>query len=266
MAEAGMADVETADVGMAVRGEPPLRRKGQAPRRAAPARRRRAVPGGRAVLGGLLVAASVVGLYYASTRANAGPRPSWVVARRALPPGARLGPDDLARESFDLPPAVAARAFHEPSELVGATLIAPLAAGDLVQATAVVAKPSAPPSREVTFTVPRATLGASLEDGERVDIVATYGAGGDAFSTVVLRQALLLAVSRGAARVGGEGDVAVTVAVDDPNDAIALVHAAQIAKITLVRATGAAPITGASTLFRPPAPAQAPASAPVAAR
>jgi Flp pilus assembly protein CpaB len=249
-----MADLDTA-----LRGEPELRRNGHKPGKRAVAPRRRSVPGGRAVLGGLLVAASVVGLYYASTRADSGPRQSWVVARRALPPGARLAADDLARVPIDLPPTVAARAFHEPSELVGATLIAPLAAGDLVQATAVVAKSSAPSSREVTFTVPRATLGASLEEGERVDVVATYGTGGDAFSAVVLRQATVLALNRGNTRVGDEGDVAVTVAVDDPNDAIALVHAAQVAKITLVRATGATPITGPPTLFRPPSPAAAPA-------
>lgn len=247
-----MADVETM-----VRGEPELRRPPPKPGKRAATARRRSVPGGRAVLGGLLVAASVVGLYYASTQAHAGPRQSWVVARHALPPGARLAADDLSKLAIDLPPVVAARAFHEPSELVGATLIAPLAAGDLVQATAVVAKPSAPPSREVTFTVPRATLGASIEDGERVDIVATYGTGGDAFSTVVLRQAIVLALNRGNSRVSDEGEVAVTVAVDDPNDAIALVHAAQIAKVTLVRATGATPITGAPTLFRQPTPAPA---------
>src|SRR5436853_5719179 len=123
-----MADVETMR-----RGEAELRRNGhKSGKRPAPARRR-SVPGGRAVLGGLLVAASVVGLYYASTRANSGPSQSWVVARHALPPGARLVADDLARVAIDLPPTVAARAFHQPSELVGATLIAPLSQGDLVQ-------------------------------------------------------------------------------------------------------------------------------------
>lgn len=236
-----------------LRGEPELRRNGHKPRKPPASARRRSVPGGRAVLGGLLVAASVVGLYYASTRAQSGPSQSWVVARHALPPGARLAADDLSRLAIDLPPAVAARAFHDPGELVGATLIAPLAAGDLVQATVVVAKPSSPPSREVTFTVPRATLGGSLESGERVDVVATYGTGGDAFSTVVMRQAVVLDLNRGNARVSDEGEVAVTVAVDDPNDAIALVHASQVAKITLVRATGATPIVGAPTLFRQPA-------------
>jgi hypothetical protein len=248
-----MAVGESTVGGSTLRGDAPLRRNGHTPRPAPSASRRRSVPGGRAVLGGLLVAASVVGLYYASTLADSGPRQSWVVARHALPPGARLVADDLGRVAIDLPPTVAARAFHEPSELVGATLIAPLAAGDLVQASVVVAKPSAPASREVTFTVPRALLGASVEAGERVDIVATYGTGADAFSTVVMRQAVIVDLNRGNARVSDEGEVAVTVAVEDPNDAIALVHASQVAKVTLVRATGASPVTGPPTMFRQPA-------------
>ncbi len=252
-----------ADIDAVVRGDHDLGGNGRRPRRpaAAPAgagrsaARRRSVPGGRAVLGGLLVAASVVGLYYASTRAQAGPTESWVVARDALPLGARLTEGDLTRVAIDLPPAVAARAFGDPSALVGATLIAPVAAGDLIQASVVVAKPSAPSSREVTFTVLRSTLGATVEEGERVDIVATYGTGGDAFSTVVLRQAVVLALDRGNARVGDEGPVVVTVAVDDPADAVALVHAAQVAKVALVRATGAAPAygEGAADVFRQPA-------------
>src|SRR5262245_58678331 len=135
-----MADVDTA-----VR-EPELRRNGHRPAKPAgrPASARpRSVPGGRAVRGGLLVAASVGRLYYASTRSSAGPTESWVVARHALPSGARLSAEDLTRVTMDLAPTVAARAFHHPSELVGATLIAPVAAGDLIQATVVVAKPSA---------------------------------------------------------------------------------------------------------------------------
>lgn len=242
-----------ADAGLAVRTEGEAR-NGQRPGASAPAPRRRAVPGGRAVLGGLLVAAAVVGLFYASTRSQAPPRQTYVVARRAIAPGARLGRDDLGRVAIDLPPAVAGRAFHDPSTLVGATVVAPLAAGDLIQASAVVSKPSAPPSREVTFAVPGATLSSSVEEGERIDVVATYGSGTDAFSTIVLRQALVVGLDRGRSSVGDQPDVSVTVAVDDPTDAVALAHAVQLAKLTVVRATGATPISGSSPVYRQPVP------------
>ena len=251
MADAATAARVEGDVGVARNGHRPP----------APARRR-SVPGGRAILGGLLVASAVVGLFYASTRTDAGPRQSWVVARHALAPGARLTPADLRPVPIDLPPDVAARAFSDPSELIGATLIAPLGAGDLVQASAVVAKRSGPVSRELTFPVSRATLADSLEQGERVDVVATYGAGADAFSTVVLRQVLVVDLDRGRDRVGDQGDATMTVAVDDPAEAVAFAHAVQVAKLTVVRATGAAPINGNGSSFRQPGAPNAVAGRP----
>jgi hypothetical protein len=217
------------------------------------------------VLGGLLVAAAVVGLFWASSRSHAGPSQSFVVARHALAPGARLEASDLGRQPLDLPPALAERVFTDARALVGATLVAPLAPGELIQASAVVAKPSGAASRELTFAVPRSTLAANLEQGERIDVVATYGSGPEAFSTVVLRQALVVALDRGRGRVGDQSDAAVTVALDDPNDAVAMAHAVQLAKLTVVRATGAAPASGTSPAFRQPVPS-ASASSPAAAR
>ena len=205
-------------------------------------------------MGGLLVAASAVGLFSLSSRAQSGPRQSYVVARHAVAPGARLSAADLTRVALDLPPTMQRHAFREVRTLVGATVVAPLAAGDLVQASAVVAKPSDPASREITFGLARPTLAASLEQGERVDVVATYGSGADAYSTVVLRQALVVGLERGRDRVGGGDDAAITVAVEDPDDAVALAHAVQLAKLTVVRATGATPLAGGPPSYRQPAP------------
>ncbi|MFP5319544.1 MAG: SAF domain-containing protein [Acidimicrobiia bacterium] len=216
-----------------------------------PAGRRRGVPGGRAVLGGFLVAASMVGLFYASSRSEGGPERSYIVARRAVPPGAKLQPADLARLPVDLPPATAGRAFTDADALVGATVIAPLAEGELIQSSAVVAKPSDPSSREVTFAVAGSMLARGLEAGERIDVLATYGNGEDAFTTVVLRSALVVGLDRGdRPRVGDGREAAVTVAVDDPADAVAAAHAVQLAKLTVVRATGAAPYAGTASTFR----------------
>ena len=215
--------------------------------------RRRAVPAGRAVLGGLLVAVSLVGLFYASTRSDGGPKESYVVARHPIAPGTRLAADDLTRVPLDLPPPLAGRAFTDVGALAGAVVVAPLAAGELVQASAVVAKPSGPSSRELTFAVPRTTLAPALEVGERIDVVATYGSGADAFSAVVLRNALVVALDRGRERVGDQGDAAVTVAVDDVGDAVAMAHALQLGKLTVVRSTGASAITGANPVYRQPA-------------
>lgn len=256
MAEAGAA-VRAGNAQHNGRARPPAMAPGAARRRGGD--RRRPLPGGRAVLGGLLVAASVVGLFYASTRTDEGPTASYVVARHDLPPGARLTAGDLVRATMELPPGHSERVFTDPAVLEGATTVAPLAAGDLVQSSSVVAKPSGPSSREVTFSVPRSTLAPTLEHGERVDVLATYGSGADAFTTVVLHQALVVALDRGRDRVGEQADTAVTVAVDDAADAVALAHALQLAKLTVVRATGSAPVDGGGAAFRQPVPPPPPA-------
>jgi hypothetical protein len=122
----------------------------------------------------------------------------------------------------------------------------------------VVAKTSGPASREVTFAVPRATLAASLEAGERVDVVATFGTGVEAFSTVVLQQATVVAIDRGRPRVPQGDDVAVTVAIDEAERAVAMAHALQLGKLTVVRSTGAPPIAPSQGVFRAPTSGRAP--------
>src|SRR5438132_1082243 len=63
--------------------------------RARPLRRRRALPSGRAVAGGLLVALALIGIYAAYTGATAPPRRSYVVAAHDIAVGSRLEPKDL---------------------------------------------------------------------------------------------------------------------------------------------------------------------------
>ena len=211
-------------------------------------RRRRGLPGSRAVVGGLLVACAAVGLFAAASRNGGGPSHSYVVARHDLAAGARLQASDLAVTPMDLPPDLGERAFESPQPLLGATLVAPLGAGELVQASAVVARRSDAASRELTFTLERGHLGSGIKEGERADVLATYGSGNDAFTTVVVRQALLVGIDR--PRTAGDGPTTVTVAIDDPADALALAHALQLGKITVVRATGAPPLPGVTPTYR----------------
>lgn len=222
--------------------------------------RRSSLPGGRALVGGLLVAMSAVGLYSAYTSAGSGPTSSYAVAARALPAGARLTAADLATAPAELPESVEGRAFADPGVLVGATLISPLAPGELVQASAVVAKPSDPTSREVTFALPRDTLPPLLEHGERVDVVATYGSGNEALTVPVVRNVLLVGLDAARGRLGDDSTVVLTVAVEDGGDSLALAHAIALGKLTVVRATGA-PVLPADATYRQPGPASAGAPA-----
>ena len=213
-------------------------------------RRRRGLPGTRAVVGGLLVAASAVGLFAAATRSGDGPRRSYVVARHDLAAGARLQASDLQLAVMELSPLSRSRAFDAPQPLVGATLVAPLATGELVQSSAVVARRADAGSRELSFTLERGRVSPAIKHGERADLLATYGTGTDAYTLVVVRQALLVAVERPRTSAGDNGPATVTVAVDDPADALALAHAIQLGKITFVRATGAPPLPGVPPTYR----------------
>ena len=213
-------------------------------------RRRRGLPGSRAVVGGLLVASAAVGLFAAASSTSAGPAGSYVVARHDLAPGTRLQAGDLELAPMDLASGPRARAFESPQPLVGATLVAPLGAGELVQSSAVVARSGDTASRELSFTLERGRLSAGMKQGERADLLATYGSGSDAYTVAVVRQAHVVAIERPRTSAGENGPATVTVAVDDPNDALALAHAIQLGKVTVVRATGAPPLAGGPATYR----------------
>lgn len=220
-------------------------------------RRRRGLPGSRALAGGLLVAASAVGLYAAYAGSQRGPGHSYVVARRPIAAGTRIEAADLALQAIDLPSGVRSNAFDDPAVLVGATSVTKLEAGELVAPSAVVAKPGDEPSRELSFPVERGHLSPSLEEGERVDIVATFGNGNESFTTVVLRSAQVVSIERGKSSLGDAGAAVVAVSVDDEADEVAVAHAIEEGKLTVVRATGAPAAAGPVPVYRPAPPAEA---------
>jgi hypothetical protein len=231
---------------------PPVSERGveDAKRPGRTVRRRRGLPGSRAVVGGLLVAAAAVGLFAAASRNTGGPDHSYVVARHELAAGTRLQASDLTVAPMVLAPELRSRAFEIAQPLLGATLVAPLGPGELVQTSAVVARAGDAAGRELSFTLERGRVGTGIKQGERADLLATYGTGNDAFTQVVVRQALLVGIDRPRTSAGDNGPATVTVSVDDPADALALAHAIQLGKITLVRATGAPPLPSVPPTYR----------------
>lgn len=213
-------------------------------------RRRRGLPGSRAVVGALLVAVAAVGMFAASSRSSERPGHSYAVTSHAMAVGARIQDADLEFVAMDLRPGLRANAFESRQVLLGATLVAPLSAGELVQASAVVARKGDAASRELTFLLERGRVGPGVKEGERADLVATYGTGTEAFTSVVVRQALIVAIERARSSSGESGAATVTVSIDDPNDSLALAHAIQLAKITLVRSTGAPPLPAVPSTYR----------------
>jgi hypothetical protein len=206
--------------------------------------RQRSLPGGRAVIGALLMAIAAVGVFVAYTDATTGPVTEYVVAAAELPPGHVLSEADLEIVAVDLPADQAARAFTDPSQLAGRVLLGPSARGEIVQAASVTDGPTSRPGHEVGLLLPRGHVAADrLQPGDRVDLLATTSER----TTAIVRDALL--VSAGGASggaIGEEREVSVIVSVATSDEVTSVVHALRTADLTVVRSTFApAPDQGA---------------------
>jgi hypothetical protein len=194
--------------------------------------RRSAVPNGRAVLGGLLVAAAAVGTYAAWSGADDAPSTRYAVAARDVAVGEVLEAADVELVAMDAPDPVAAAAFADDDAdlLVGQVAVAPLRAGDLVQRSALVVPEDAEAARQLSFPIDvSAALAGTLEVGEHVDVLATL----DGSTEVVATDAVV-------ARVTGDEDdgrLVVLLSVGDDTDLLALTTAVRAGELTLVRTT-----------------------------
>lgn len=202
------------------------------------ARRRRPLPGGRAVFGGFLVAVAVVGIVAAQQAASGPPTTRYVVANGTLPAGRTLGPGDLTTRAIDLPDPNARRAYRDPLQLVGRVLAASLAEGELVQGSTLAARGPLAGEREVSFTAdPARSLGQRIGPGDVVDIYTSTGQGDGGATDLVVRSARVIDRQ---GRQGAAGFI-YTVALADQAVVSKLVEAAAGGSLTIVRASAAAP-------------------------
>jgi pilus assembly protein CpaB len=219
---------------------------GPAPRRTV--RRPSALPSGRALLGGLLVCVAGVGVFAAYASAQQAPTRHVVVADVDLPAGHRLSADDLRLEPADLPAGTLASTHASVESLVGSVTLAPLGADEVVQGSAVRSPDVAvEPAHEFSFPVERdRAVDGDLRAGERVDLLATYGTGSDAFTAVLARGAVVTAIdSSSRSTLTSGGSLVLTVALGSADQVLDVAHASQVASLTVVRAT-LAPDDGAT--------------------
>jgi Flp pilus assembly protein CpaB len=160
---------------------------------------------------------------------------------------------------MELPPVVARRsAFSGTSALVGATTVGPIRGGELVQVGDVVRKTSAPQDVEMSFSIDTArAVAGGLRPGEQVDVLATFGAGGDTYTLAVVRGARVLATSRPGRGFADARTSVVTLGLHTSDEALALSHAVNAGEVTLVRSTGVAgpgvDPAGGPAIYRAPA-------------
>jgi Flp pilus assembly protein CpaB len=220
-------------------------------------RRRVALPGGRAIVGGLLVAAAALGVFAVSAGAGGQPATSYVTVVGPVPPGQRLEPADLQLVPIDLPGSTAALSFDSLDEAVGAITLAPLEGGELLARSGVLAADAdtgpLPPSAEFSFPVERErAVDGSLQPGERVDVLATYDTTDGGYTTVITRDARVTAIAAaGSDTLASPGTLVLTLAVSSPDEVLALAHASEVAAVTVVRATRAASDQQLPNTYRP---------------
>jgi len=236
---------------------------------ARPLRRRRPLPGGRAVVGGFLVALAAVGVFAGYTSATSDGRVPYLVARHDLSLGHRITRADLGTLPMDLPALLRSKVYREPSQLVGALVIGPVTRGELVQASNVLAGAGSPVDRQISFPIDSArAVNGQLRPGEWVDVLATYGTGADGYTTAVVRGARIADRSEARGALSDRGDEVITLAVPRDADTLAVAHAVSAGTVILVRATARSTDDDTSVPpppYRPGAAPGAPAAVPATA-
>ena len=231
---------------------------------ARPLQRRRSLPGGRAVVGGFLVALAAVGVFAGYTTATTEERQAYLVARQDLPLGHRITKADLGTLDMDLPALSRAKVYRDPSQLIGAVVIGPVAKGELVQASSVVAGGEDTGEAQISFSIESArAVNGTLRRGEVVDVVATFGTGADGYTAVVVKGARVADRSETDGILSNGGDEVVTLAVPNEADTLAVAHAVSSGTITLVRSPLPAP--GETTMVPAPPAVYQPGATPTTA-
>jgi Flp pilus assembly protein CpaB len=196
--------------------------------------RKRPLPNGRAVVGAFLMAAAATIVLTAWLTATGSHGRRWVVANRPLAAGARIEPADLRTEIMTLPADTSATSFASAGTLVGRTLSSPLAAGELVQQSALVPVGQQPALRPVTVPIVPADA-ADLSAGALVDVLETSGNGPNAQTSVVLRGARVISVANpGSSLIASSSGTEVTLGVGSLRQVEAVIHAEHTATISVV--------------------------------
>lgn len=201
--------------------------------------RRRSLPGGRAVIGGLLMAVAAVGVFAAYAGATDRPTDPIVVAADEIRAGQVIESDDLRVMEGDLPDGVARNTFESAEDVIGHVALGPIAPGELVQRGLVTEDVSVDALHEVAITLPRAQIAVGrLKPGERVDVFVTAD---DSTRSVVRGSQVVQIGATGDGSLTSDREIELVVAVPSGDDVAAVVHALRTGDVTVVRSTLADP-------------------------
>ena len=197
--------------------------------------RRRSLPGGRAVVGGLLMAVAAISVFLAYTKAGERPTSPIVVAVERIRVGDVVEASDLGLVEADLPNSLLNHTFTTPEDVVGRIVLGPIAQGELVQTGMVTDDVTSGALHEVAITLPRAQVAVGrLKQGERVDVFVTN----DDITQSVVRGAEVVQIgASGDGSITSDREIELVVAVPSGDAVAALVHALRTGDVTVVRST-----------------------------
>lgn len=201
-------------------------------------RRRRSLPGSRAVVGGFLVASAALGTFGAYTSANAGPEDHYVVLTRDVDAGARIAPGDLALVAAELPESQRRTVLTDLTVATGAIAVGPLAAGQLLAGSDVVKLDGVVGRAQLSIPVePARANNGELRRGELVDVIATATSAGSATTSTIARDAVVVRVFSGEQSLGSSTSVVVTLSLG-AGELEAVADAGASATVTIARVSG----------------------------
>lgn len=199
--------------------------------------RRRALPTGRAVVGGFLVALAAVVVFAAALSGSNNHERTYLVANQPLAAGTVITTGDLGTARMQLSSASSSLAFTDSGSVVGRALAVPVQAGQLLQTSLLAPSSPQSPLRPVAASVDPDSLG-DLTAGEKVDVLVTVGTGTSTQVSAVMRGAELMEVGHSSSGVlsGPSSSVVVTLGVSTLAEVEAIVRAQSAGTVSLVAA------------------------------
>jgi len=213
------------------------RGRGEGPPTARVIQPRRSLPGGRAALGGLLIAVAAVGVFVAYASASDEPSHHLVVASRDIDIGTVIEEGDLQLIRGDLPDATRRTTFSSVGAVVGHVALSSIRRGEILHAGALTADASTV-GHEVALTLPREQVAVGhLQAGDLVDVLVTRD---DATSMVAARATVVRLGDDGDRSLTSTRDLTIVIAVSSGEAVVDIVHALRTGEVTVVRSTFAA--------------------------
>lgn len=164
-------------------------------------------------------------------------------AARTLAEGEVIGAGDLRAVDVTLPADQLGLYLQASVALDGATVTRTVEAGQLVVADWLAAPDEAPPGAEVAIPVaPEHAVAGDLRPGDRVLVIATYGAGRPGARTETVAEAVeVVAIGTTGGIVDDDTITSVVVSIQ-PADAARVVRAVRAADIDIVKLRGPAEV------------------------